>query len=85
MENEFKPLVLIPTYNEALNIKSFIEEVFKYCPDINLLIIDDNSPDNTAEIVHSMCDKRIYILKRAKKAGLASAYIEGFRWYKPWI
>ena len=79
MENEFKPLVLIPTYNEALNIKSFIEEVFKYCPDINLLIIDDNSPDNTAEIVHSMCDKRIYILKRAKKAGLASAYIEGFR------
>ena len=44
MENEFKPLVLIPTYNEALNIKSFIEEVFKYCPDINLLIIDDNSP-----------------------------------------
>ena len=79
MENEFKPLVLIPTYNEALNIKSFIEEVFKYCPDINLLIIDDNSPDGTAEIVHSMCDKRIYILKRAKKTGLASAYIEGFR------
>ena len=79
MNNEFKPLVLIPTYNEALNIKKFIEEVFKYCPDINLLIIDDNSPDNTAEIVHSMCDKRIYILKRAKKAGLATAYIEGFR------
>lgn len=79
MEKDFKPLVLIPTYNEALNIKNFIEEVFKYCPDINLLIIDDNSPDGTADIVHSMCDKRIYILKRAKKSGLSSAYIEGFK------
>lgn len=80
MMEEFKPVILVPTYNEALNIKSFIEEVFKVCPDIHMLVIDDNSPDNTAEIVHSMCDRRIFILKRAKKSGLASAYIDGFRY-----
>lgn len=79
MEKEFKPLILVPTYNEALNIKFFLNEIFKFCPDINVLIIDDNSPDGTAEIVHQMCDKRIYILKRTKKTGLASAYIEGFK------
>ena len=76
---EFKPLVLIPTYNEALNIKSFIQEVFKYCPDIDLLIIDDNSPDGTADIVEALNDKRIQVLKRAEKSGLASAYLEGFK------
>ena len=76
---DFKPLVIIPTYNEALNIKFIINEIFKTCPDINILIVDDNSPDGTAEIVHQMLDKRIYILKRTKKQGLASAYIEGFK------
>ena len=69
MEKEFKPLILVPTYNEALNIKFFLNEIFRFCPDINVLIIDDNSPDGTAEIVHQMCDKRIYILKRTKKIG----------------
>ena len=76
---DFKPLVIIPTYNEALNIKFIINEIFKTCSDINILIVDDNSPDGTAEIVHQMLDKRIYILKRTKKQGLASAYIEGFK------
>ena len=76
---DFKPLVIIPTYNEALNIKFIINEIFKTCPDTNILIVDDNSPDGTAEIVHQMLDKRIYILKRTKKQGLASAYIEGFK------
>lgn len=83
MQNEnFKPIILTPTYNEALNIKSFIEEVFKVYPNIHMLIIDDNSPDNTAEIVHSMCDRRVYILKRTKKQGLASAYIQGIQYAK---
>ncbi len=77
---EFKPVVIIPTYNEALNIKALIEEIFKYCPDISLLIVDDNSPDGTADIAHSLLDKRIYILKRNKKEGLARAYIEGFKY-----
>ena len=82
MEKEFRPCILTPTYNESENIKEFIQKVFDVCPEINILIIDDNSPDNTAEIVHSMCDKRIYILKRAKKSGLASAYIDGMKYAK---
>lgn len=81
MENkDIRPVILVPTYNEALNIKSFIEEVFKYCPDIHILVIDDSSPDGTADIVHNMCNKRICVLKRAKKAGLASAYINGMKY-----
>lgn len=79
MSENFKPIILTPTYNEALNIKNFIEEVFKVYPNIHILIIDDNSPDGTAEIVHSMCDRRVYILKRNKKQGLASAYIQGIK------
>lgn len=82
MEKAFKPCVLIPTYNEAENIKKIIEEIFEVCSDINLLVIDDNSPDNTAEIVHSMCNKKVYILKRTKKDGLAEAYINGFKYAK---
>lgn len=77
---KLKPLLLVPTYNEALNIKSFVEEIFKVCPEINILVVDDNSPDGTADIVHSMCDKRLFILKRTKKQGLASAYINGFKY-----
>ncbi len=82
MEKEFKPCILIPTYNEAENIKKLILKIFEIVPEICLFIIDDNSPDNTAEIVHSMCDKRIFILKRTKKQGLASAYKDGFRYAK---
>ncbi len=80
--NDIRPIILVPTYNEALNIKTFLHEVFKFVPDINVLLIDDNSPDGTADIVHNMCDKRIYILKRTKKSGLASAYIDGFKYAK---
>ena len=77
---EIKPLILVPTYNEALNIKKFIEAVFEVCPNAHMLVVDDNSPDGTAEIVHGLCDKRILILKRAKKSGLASAYVDGFKY-----
>ena len=77
---EFKPLVIIPTYNEALNIKSFIQEIFRYCPEIHILIVDDNSPDGTADIVEAMQNKRINILRRKEKTGLASAYLEGFKY-----
>lgn len=82
MNNDLKPIILVPTYNEASNIKDFINEVLKIVPDIYILVIDDSSPDNTAEIVHSMCNKRVFILKRVKKRGLASAYIDGFRYGK---
>ncbi len=73
-------LVITPTYNESENIKSFINKIIK--KDLNLLIIDDNSPDGTSEIVRSLQNefKNLYLIIREKKLGLGSAYKEGFSW-----
>ena len=77
-------LITIPTYNEAENIEQFIQTVFKHCPpDANILVTDDNSPDGTANIVEqlfSMYPDRLHILHRAKKQGLAAAYLAAFDW-----
>ena len=78
--DKFQPIVIIPTYNEAENIKIFLEEIFKICPSINALVVDDNSPDGTANIVKDLQDDRIYILNRPEKSGIATAYIEGFKY-----
>lgn len=71
-------IIIIPTYNEEENIEKIIFEIQKLnCP---LLVVDDNSADKTREIVEKYVDdKNIFILKRAGKMGLASAYIDGFR------
>ncbi|MBQ2983275.1 MAG: polyprenol monophosphomannose synthase [Candidatus Gastranaerophilales bacterium] len=71
-------IIIIPTYNEEENIEKIILEIQKLnCP---LLVVDDNSADKTREIVGKYVDdKNIFILKRAGKMGLASAYIDGFR------
>ena len=71
-------IIIIPTYNEEENIEKIIFEIQKLnCP---LLVVDDNSVDKTREIVEKYVDdKNIFILKRAGKMGLASAYIDGFR------
>ena len=71
-------IIIIPTYNEEENIEKIILEIQKLnCP---LLVVDDNSADKTREIVEKYVDdKNIFILKRAGKMGLASAYIDGFR------
>ncbi|MCU0372773.1 MAG: polyprenol monophosphomannose synthase [Ignavibacteria bacterium] len=76
-------LVIIPTYNESENIAKIIKEVtgktdneFEY----NILVVDDNSPDGTAEIVEKLNNNRVYILKREKKMGLGTAYIAGFKY-----
>lgn len=71
-------IIIIPTYNEEENIEKIIFEIQKLnCP---LLIVDDNSTDKTRDIVEKYVDdKNIFILKRAGKMGLASAYIDGFR------
>jgi len=73
-------LVITPTYNESENIKSFINKIIK--KDLSLLIIDDNSPDGTSEIVRSLQNefKNLYLIIREKKLGLGSAYKEGFSW-----
>ncbi|HBU69838.1 MAG TPA: dolichyl-phosphate beta-D-mannosyltransferase [Elusimicrobia bacterium] len=73
-----KTLIIIPTYNEKENIERLLESLSAFSADI--LIVDDNSPDGTAEMVNkfSRKDSRIKLLSRQGKLGLASAYIEGF-------
>ena len=76
-------LVIIPTYNEAENIVEMIDAVFSLDKDFHLLIIDDGSPDGTADLVkarkHEYKDQ-LFIEERTGKMGLGTAYIHGFRW-----
>ena len=73
-------LVIIPTYNEKENIYNFINEICKY--DVSVLIVDDNSPDGTGEIVKklSFVSDQVNLLSRNSKQGLGSAYRDGFKW-----
>lgn len=76
-------LVIIPTYNEKENIAEIIHAVLSQPSDFELLIVDDNSPDGTADIVKSMMPSfpnRLHIEERTGKLGLGTAYIHGFRW-----
>ncbi|RLC45396.1 MAG: polyprenol monophosphomannose synthase [Candidatus Cloacimonadota bacterium] len=77
-----KALIIIPTYNEKENIHKIVQAVLKQDKSIEVLIVDDNSPDGTAEIVQSMMEsnQRIHLLQRAGKFGLGSAYIAGFKY-----
>jgi dolichol-phosphate mannosyltransferase len=76
-------LVIIPTYNEIENIDAMIHRVMGLEKKIDLLIVDDNSPDGTAEVVKSLQNtysNQLHLLQRAGKNGLGTAYIAGFHW-----
>lgn len=78
-----KALVIIPTYNEIENIGKMITTVFSLERDFHLLIIDDNSPDGTGAFVKEQQNNysdKLFILERAGKLGLGTAYITGFKW-----
>jgi dolichol-phosphate mannosyltransferase len=78
-----KYLVIIPTYNEKENIEAIIRSVFSLTTPFDILIIDDNSPDGTSEIVETLISEfsgKLYIEKRQEKNGLGTAYIHGFKW-----
>ncbi len=77
-----KTLVISPTYNEKKNIKALVEQVLNLNPDYHLLIIDDNSPDGTANAVKELQTKytNLHLEERPGKAGLGTAYIYGFKW-----
>ena len=78
-----KKLVIIPTYNELENIQKIIAKVFSLEGDFHVLVVDDGSPDGTAEIVKSLQKKysnRLHIEERKGKLGLGTAYIHGFKW-----
>src|SRR5437870_3992345 len=76
-------LVIIPTYNEKENIEKILKKVFSLPKDFDVLIIDDHSPDGTADIVKSLQNEfkdRLFIEERKGKLGLGTAYIHGFKW-----
>ncbi len=77
-----KILVVTPTYNEADNIETFLPQVLHQDPDLQVLVVDDNSPDKTGDIVERMAktDPRIHLIRRAGKMGLGTAYVEGFKY-----
>jgi dolichol-phosphate mannosyltransferase len=75
-------MVVIPTYNERDNIGRLIPEILRQDPGVQVLVVDDNSPDGTGSLVDDMAtaDSRIHVLHRSGKLGLGSAYREGFKW-----
>lgn len=77
-----KNLVIIPTYNERDNIQPLIQAIFEQQPQIHILVVDDGSPDGTAQIVKDMMQSQpqIHILENKGKGGLGKAYIQGFTW-----
>ena len=77
-----KTLVISPTYNERKNIQSLVKQVLEPNPDYHLLVVDDNSPDKTAEKVKKLQQlyPNLHLAERPEKAGLGTAYIFGFQW-----
>ncbi|EPR73277.1 Dolichol-phosphate mannosyltransferase [Winogradskyella psychrotolerans RS-3] len=76
-------IVIIPTYNEIENIESIIRAVFSQSKEFHVLIVDDNSPDKTADTVKQLQQEfkdQLFLLERNEKSGLGSAYIAGFEW-----
>ena len=80
---KYDSLIIIPTYNEAANIEAVIKKIIDLEDKNDILVVDDNSPDGTSEIVIDLKrihDNRLFLLKREKKSGLGSAYKCGFKW-----
>jgi dolichol-phosphate mannosyltransferase len=75
-------LVVIPTYNEADNVKIIVDRVRRAVPQVDILIADDNSPDGTGRIADELTagDERVHVLHRPGKQGLGAAYVAGFGW-----
>ena len=73
-------LIIIPTFNEVENILRIIKSIFSLHNNINILVVDDNSPDGTSDIIKSFNSLDINLITRKAKLGLGSAYIEGFNW-----
>jgi dolichol-phosphate mannosyltransferase len=77
-----RALVVVPTYNEAENIVDVLEKVRKAAPDADILVVDDGSPDGTADLAGHEADRlgQVEIMRRPEKRGLGAAYTAGFTW-----
>jgi dolichol-phosphate mannosyltransferase len=77
-----RALVIIPTYNEALNVGNLVPQVLAQDARLEVLVVDDNSPDGTGQLAAALAerDPRVHVLRREGKRGLGTAYLTGFRW-----
>lgn len=75
-----RTLVAIPTYNELESLPHTLEAIFEYSPQVDVLVIDDGSPDGTADWAEGLGDERVHVMRRTEKAGLGPAYVAGFAW-----
>jgi dolichol-phosphate mannosyltransferase len=77
-----KTIVIVPTYNEAQGVVAMLDAVLRAAPEVEVLVVDDNSPDGTARLVmdHREYHHRLHLLSRLQKDGLGAAYRAGFRW-----
>lgn len=77
-----RALIITPTYNERANVGTLIERALAKDPRLEILIVDDNSPDGTGDIVATIAasNSRVHLLRRSGKLGLGTAYRDGFRW-----
>lgn len=79
-----KSLIIIPTYNERENIVMLLPQIYKVNSELHVLVVDDNSPDKTYEVIEDLINStyqgKLFLIRRAGKLGLGTAYIEGFKW-----
>jgi dolichol-phosphate mannosyltransferase len=77
-----KSLVIVPTYNEAENIRELVPRILEQDPGMEILVVDDNSPDGTGALVETIraAEPRLHILHRPQKRGLGTAYVAGFHY-----
>ena len=82
MAKNERTLVVIPTYNEKENIRGIVTAVLEQASSVEVLVVDDGSPDGTGDIVVEMqrTEPRLHLIRRAGKLGLGTAYIAGFKW-----
>ena len=75
-------LIIVPTYNELVNAPLLVRRIFKYLPEYNILVVDDGSPDKTADAIRELQQEfpTLHLLERKTKLGLGSAYRLGFTW-----
>ena len=77
-----KKLIVVPTFNERENIAALIPQVLRQDPEIEVLVVDDSSPDGTGAVVSGLArdDGRVHLLERDRREGLGPAYRAGFEW-----
>ncbi len=81
-ENKRRALIVVPTYNERENLPLLVAELLKIDPPVDILVVDDNSPDGTGRLADEMAASHpnVHVLHRQGKLGLGTAYLDGFRW-----